>query len=452
MKSFRPVSNLPYISKLIEKVAVKQLEKHMENNQLYEPNQSAYRSCHSTETALLRITNDCLCAMDDNRCMLLVMLDLSAAFDTVSHSILIRRMEKMYGLTGDVLKWMQSYFSDRKQSIIIDGVVSSAKHLKTGLPQGSRLGPFAFPLYSAPLFEIARQHGITMHMYADDTQLYLSFKLQDYDWAITKMEHCLVDIRQWMSQNQLKLNDSKTEFMVIGKKASVNKLPKDKIIQIGDDRIKASDKARNIGVVLDTHLDMKSQINSVCRSAYMHIHNIGKIRSCLTQEATATLIHALVTSKLDNYNSLIFGCPDASIKKLQMVQHSAARLIMQIKIRDHITPILMELHWLPVKARITYKLCLLVFKCLNQIAPLYLQDLVTLYQPRRQGLRSEDLHHQLQPPNNIKQKWAGERSFIYAAAHLWNALPQDLVLSETCSIFKSRLKKYLFKDSYQSYL
>ncbi len=221
MKNYRPVSNLPYTSKLIEKVAVEQMKDHMDMNLLHEPCQSAYRKCHSTETALLRITNDLLCAMEDNHCVLLVMLDLSAAFDTVSHSILLKRMEEMYGVKDEALSWLVSYFKDRSQSVTIKDATSDSKTLKTGLPQGSLLGPFAFPSYSAPLFNIGRQHGVDMHMYADDTQLLLKFKPENYEEAIAKMESCLSSIREWMSQNMLKLNDSKTEFMVIGNKASL---------------------------------------------------------------------------------------------------------------------------------------------------------------------------------------------------------------------------------------
>ena len=188
LRNYRLVSNLSYISKLIEKVAVEQLKEHMTGNNLHESCQSAYRACPSTETALLKITNDLLSSMDKHHCVLLVMLDLSAAFDTVSHSILLTRMKEMYGMTGDAYSWLHSYLVDRSQSVIIDGVMSASKPLNTGLPQGSRIGPFAFPAYSSPLFRIAQKHGVEMYMYADDTQLYLKFKPQEYNWAILKME------------------------------------------------------------------------------------------------------------------------------------------------------------------------------------------------------------------------------------------------------------------------
>ena len=200
----------------------------MDNNLLHESCQSAYRSCHSTETALLKITSDLRCAVDEGNCVLLIMLDLSAAFDTVNHETLLKRMEEMYGVQGQASAWLTSYFSNRCQSVVIQSIMSAPKPLKTGLPQGSILGPFAFPSYSSPLFNIARSHGIHMHMYADDTQLYLPFKPKDYGTVTIKMQDCLASIRSWMNHNQLKLNDDKTEFMIIGKPNTLKHLSYEK--------------------------------------------------------------------------------------------------------------------------------------------------------------------------------------------------------------------------------
>ena len=386
--------------------------------------------------------------MDKHHCVLLVMLDLSAAFDTVSHSILLTRMKEMYGMTGGAYSWLHSYLVDRSQSVIIDGVMSASKPLNTGLPQGSRIGPFAFPAYSSPLFRIARKHGVEMHMYADDTQLYLKFKPQEYNWAILKMEECLAEIRAWMSENLLKLNDSKTEFMVIGKTNPQSKLPDERYIVIGNEQIPASSTARNIGAVLDSHLDMVAQVNSVCRASYFQLHNISRVRKYLTEEAASTLINAFVTSKLDNNNSILFGIPKYVLKNLQMVQHCAARLITHTKKFDHITPVLMELHWLPVEARIHFKIAVLVFKSLNQLAPKYLQELVTNYKNPRDGLRSENSH--TINKKSTTQRWCGDRSFAFAAGHIWNNLPIDLRKCQNFDSFKKDLKTYLFKKFYNS--
>ena len=253
--------------------------------------------CHSTETALLKITNDLLSAMGKYHCVLLVMLDLSAAFDTVRHSILLTRMKEMYGMAEDAYSWLHSYLVDGSQSVIIDGVISASKPLNTGLPQGSQIGPFAFPAYTSLLFHIARKHGVEMHMYADDTQLYLKFKPQEYNSAILKMEECLAEIRTWMNGNLLTLNDSKTEFMVIDTTNPMNKLPDQKHIVIGNEQIPASSTTRNIGAVLDSHLDMVAQVNSVCRASYFQLHNISRVRKYLKKKQ-----HQLLSKHLLHQN------------------------------------------------------------------------------------------------------------------------------------------------------
>ena len=153
---------------------------------------------------------------------------------------------------------------------MINKVMSEAKTLHTDLPQGSLLGPFAFPCYTVPLFVIARRHNIQMLMYADDTQLYLPFKPRSYQAVIKQMKGCLADIKSWIIANKLKLNDKKTEFMVIGKKASLQKLPTGKFIPIGGERIVVAQMVKNIGVMIDSQLDTSAQIKSVCRAVYMH--------------------------------------------------------------------------------------------------------------------------------------------------------------------------------------
>jgi exonuclease III len=216
LKNYRPVSNLPYISKLTEKVIVQQLNDHMTSNNLHEPFQSAYRVHHSTETALLRVYNDIIESIDNKHCVMLVLLDLSAAFDTVDHAVLLNRFEDALGITGHALAWLQSYFDDRYQSVHIDKASSQKHHLKTGMPQGSVVGPFGFPSYSAPVGAICRRHGIQYHLYADDTQLYISFLPPDSPNTVKRLEACITEIRAWMRDNFLKLNDSKTSSLFLG--------------------------------------------------------------------------------------------------------------------------------------------------------------------------------------------------------------------------------------------
>ena len=444
-KNYRPVSNLPYLGKLIERVAVQQLKEYRTENNLFEKCQSAYREFHSTETALLKITNDLLLAMDTKQCALLVLLDLSAAFDTVNHDILLECLEEDFGLSGTVLAWMHSYLSDREQAVVINGTSSDPQPLTVGLPQGSNVGPGEFPTYASPLFRIARNHGIQIHMYADDTQLYLAFNPQEFLAAKAQMEACLADMKDWMSKNHLKLNEDKTEFLVVGSKVAVNKISDPLNIEIGDATIEASDKARNIGVVMDCHLSMTSQVNSITKSCYVHLRNIARIRPNLTEDACATLVHAFVTSKLDNANSLLIGLPDKLIRKLQLIQNHAARIVTRSKKNDHVTPLLKRLHWLPIKSRIHYKVCLLTFKCLHGKAPAYLAEMLTPYEPTR-TLRSGSQGLLTVPQSRLKT--AGDRCFKVAAPRIWNTLPEDVRNCQELEAFKQSLKTHLFRLAY----
>ena len=177
--NFRPISNLKvvHVSKIIEKAESCQLGDYLHNSDLEESFQSAYKCFHSTETALLKVQNDILFEIDNQKCVVLLLLDMSAAFDTIDHELLLERMSKRYGVKGNALKWFRSYLQDRKQFVMIDGIKSKVKELRYGVPQGSALGPILYLLYTSPIGDIIRRHGLdNYHLYADDTQLYLSFK------------------------------------------------------------------------------------------------------------------------------------------------------------------------------------------------------------------------------------------------------------------------------------
>ena len=265
-KNYRPVSNLPFLSKLTEKVVVEQLNDHMNNNSLVEKNQSAYRKHHSTETALLKITNDILCAIDQSQCVLLIMLDQSAAFDTVNQDELLHQLEFKYGITDLALKWLQSYFKGRSQAVTLGEASSTPHKLVTGFPQGSVLGPFSYPVYTAPLFDIARSHDVPMYMYADDTQLMISFDPDNDAIAFQQMNSCINDIRKWMKEKHLKLNEEKTEVMLIGTKASLAKSKKIDSMKIGDEFVDVRKTATNIGVTFDATMSFSNHISNITKN------------------------------------------------------------------------------------------------------------------------------------------------------------------------------------------
>jgi hypothetical protein len=172
--------------------------------------QSAYRRHHSTETALLRVMSDLLHGAD-NRCVsLLVLLDLSAAFNCVDHDILLQRLRTAFGVDGLALEWVRSFLMQRTQRVNFGGRLSSIGYLVCGVPQGSVLGPLLFLLYTAELFDVVAECGLSAHTYADDTQVYLSVPTADAWTAMQRVAVCVGRIETWMGSNRLKLNAGKT--------------------------------------------------------------------------------------------------------------------------------------------------------------------------------------------------------------------------------------------------
>ena len=446
-KNYRPVSNLQFISKLCERAAGNQLVGHVKGGGLYEVVQSAYRDGHSTETALLKVQNDILNAMDNQQVTLLVLLDLSAAFDTVDHTILLKRLEVMYGISGTALKWFESYLTKRTQVVNINGTKSEKEELKWGVPQGSVLGPILFTLYTKPLGDLIRKHGVTPHFYADDSQIYVSMKptQPDIDLTFAQIEACIEEVRNWMLENKLKLNDDKTVFMIIGNPTQSKKVERNSI-KIGEIDIEKNSSTKNLGSVWDSAMKMDEHVKSICKSGYYQLRVIASLRKFLDQKATESLVHAFITSRLDYCNSLLAVCADYQIEKLQSLQNSAARVITKTRKFDHITPVLKDLHWLPISKRITFKQLLLVFKCLNDKGPQYLSDLLK-WQNKPTSLRSSKKSNTLVVPKVTCVTFGG-RSFQYLGPEMWNELPESMRRMDKVDTFKQHLKTHLFQMYY----
>ena len=385
-------------------------------------------------------------SIDQHGVVILVMLDLSAAFDTIDHDILFSRMENTLGITGQALAWFKSYLSGRTLRIKIDKSFSELQDILWSVPQGSVLGPLLFLIYLLPHGKLIRKHGLELHIYADDTQLYLAIKpitQQAVDIGVARLEGCLTDIYSWMSQNKLKLNADKTEVLVLGTPRQRAKISVPSI-SVNGEIVKILDiPIGNLGSVFDPSMNMAAHVSKAVKSANYHLRNIGRIRKYLTAESTKGAVISLVTSRFDYCNGLLCGIPEELICKLQRVQNNAARVITLTKKYDHITPVLKELHWLPVRKRIEFKILLLAYKCLHGTAPSYLREMLKEYVPPR-TLRSTSKNLLCEPRTNMKTY--GDRSFSACAPKLWNELPNNIRAAGSVAIFKRQLKTHLFKD------
>jgi hypothetical protein len=261
------------------------------------------------------------------------------------------------------------------------------------------------------------------------------------------MSVCIDDVMKWLYENDLMCNGGKTDFTICGTPPQLAKLDNPSIA-IGSHTIYPSDRVRNLGVIFDKNLAFEAHISQVSKSAYYQLYNINRKRKCLTMEAAKLCIHAFVTSKLDCCNSLLYGLGKCHTARLQKVQNAAARALTFTKKYDHITPVLKDLHWLPVRRRVEFKVLVFAFKAFHGTAPDYLVDLINPYKPP-ESLRSAGDTFTLQDTRHRKNlKSGGDRAFSHAAPMLWNKLPFYIRSSETLSVFKSRLKTYLFRQEF----
>ena len=444
LNSYRPISNLSYLSKIIERTVYEQTWAFLRSQKIIPNEQSAYRENHSTETTVCAITSDMTEIVANGKCGILIMLDLSAAFDTVDHKLLLDDLRHV-GIDNAVYNWYDSYLKNREVQVVISGEKSEIKKLARGVPQGSVLGSLLFCIYTIELSNILNKHNVKFKLYADDTQFY--FPIDNVDDAKKKIDEIMKDIKEWMMVKKLKLNEDKTECMLFGSTRTLKKFEQLKNITIGSSTINITTVVKNLGVLINNNLSMKNQILQTVKTCNYHIRNIAFIKKYLSENALETAICNHVLSRLDYCNSVYYGLPKYLLKKLQNIQNRAARLIKGASPRDRITPSLIELHWLPVKARIEYKILLLTFKILKYNEPLYLRISLTSF-----GLETNVTVRHASDTNRLfeprTENCFGERAFKYFAPRLYNRLPREMKNIQEEQSFKKSLKTLLFKRSY----
>uniref|UniRef100_A0A672ZSA2 Reverse transcriptase domain-containing protein n=1 Tax=Sphaeramia orbicularis TaxID=375764 RepID=A0A672ZSA2_9TELE len=440
-KSYRPISKLPLLAKILEKAVSKQLTAFLETHQIYDTFQSGFRQRHSTETALLKVSSDILMAADSGKSTVLVLLDLSSAFDTVDHTIMIERLRDLVGMSGPVLDWFSSYLTSRSFTVSINNFQSDSADLLCGVPQGSVLGPVLFLLYVLPLGHIIRQYSdVSYHLFADDIQIYCSFSSSE-PHKLSSLINCLSELKQWLNDNSLQLNSSKTETLIIAPDSAIPGIKH----HLGDLSSSVKTKLRNLGVIFDQDMSLEFYSKHLVKNCFFHLRNISKLRSMVSTNELEMIVHAFVSSRLDYCNSLFTCLNKKELARLQFVQNSAARLLTRTNRRTHITPILKSLHWLPVLYRLHFKILVLTFRALHGQAPAYIASLIQPYSSTR-SLRSSGQHLLMVPHTCFSTR--GDRSFKAVAPRLWNDLPLHLRSMDSVESFKKHLKTPLFKKAF----
>lgn len=443
--SYRPISNLSVLSKLLERVVKKQLLDYLNSQCLFNPYQSAYRSNHSTDMALLKVTDDVLSAMDHGLLTLLGFLDLQSAFDSVDHGILLDRLLGTYGISGMAHNWFKSFVTGRTQFVKFRSFDSQSHAFPCGVPQGSVLGPIIFILYTQDIIPLVQNLGLNINVFADDIQVYGSCSPGDTSQLCVRLTSCISSVGSWLRSNRLLLNSNKTEFMWCSTRQRQRSVPSDPIV-LDCHPIQPASSVRCLGVVFDCNLSFDAHITKTVSTCFGALRQLRSVRRCVASPLLLQLIRSLVLSRLDYCVVLLAGLPQTRLRRLQSVINASARLVFRLPGRCHISPFLRELGWLPISARIETRVATIVHHCLHGRAPDYLSMIITpaSHLSGRTRLRSASSGN-LQVPF-MRLKTVSRRSFRAVAPRIWNSLPPCVTNSSDFD-FKRALKEHFISIS-----
>ena len=378
-KSYRPVSSLPFLSKVLEQNLYTQLDTYFTHNNLYSSYQSAYRCNHSCETSLTKLLDDLQVFQHQKNNVILILLDQSAAFDTVDHTRLLEKLENNFGIKGNALKLLKSYLDSRTFSVKIKKHISPPSTLKHGVPQGSLLGPLFYTLYLHGIEQIALKYGFHILIYADDLQIYKPFTKESFTQMEEEVGKFLSEIKTWMSTNFLMLNKEKTLVKLFWHKGSTPN-----VHRILNFDIQTSIKV--LGVNLEDCFKFNSFISDKVKLCNFHLRNLNNIKECLDTETRILLVTNLILSTIDYCSILLIRCNDKELRPLRLVMNKSLRFIYNVKFRQHITPFYGRCHFLDINKRIIFKACLTAYKIFYRTAPLYLEEKVRRYRPMIQSM------------------------------------------------------------------
>ena len=355
------VSNLSFISKVIEWCMLLQSSEHCREYNLQPDYQSAYREDYSCETAILKISDNILWAMEKQSITALIALDLSAAFDMVDHNILLDILTTKFGIEEKSLQWFREYLRPWSFKVIINNKYSEEKDLTLSVPQGSCAGVNIFNLYCSPL-HLVIPDSLQLSGFADKHSVRKAFKASDRsaeESTIKELEQCMVTVKNWMDELRLKMNLSKTELIYFGFSKQLEKCTI-RQIDVAGDLIIRSDLIKYLGVWMDAAMTFKQHIAKKCQVATLNLKRIRSIRHLITTDIAVSLCLSLCISHMDYCNSVLYGLPKSSLDKFQRIQNMCACLVLRKNMRESATQCLQELHWLPIKQRIEFKMLTLI--------------------------------------------------------------------------------------------
>ena len=443
---FRPISLLCALSKVLEKMANKQICEYLIKHSFLDVHQSAYRPNHGCITALLKVVDDILDGIDDSEATLLILLDFSKAFDTINHRLLLEKLS-ILGFEIDALEWVKSYLTGRKQQVRTENETSDFIELKNGVPQGSILGPLLFTIFVLDI----RQHievG-SHHSYADDLQIYKSFKSPDINETIISLNKDLKNIAEYCDNSALKINEGKCYYLILGSSRSLQKIPYMPHVPviINGIPIKRVYKIRNLGITFDEVLSWRRHINSRIQVAMGNYIAISRFKNFLSEESKLILCESIVLSHFNFGDSVFLNIDKYLQGRIQRIQNICLRFIFGIRKKSKCDyDELRSRHKIldMNQRRILHGLTSL-FKVLKNHEPSYLADFFTQYKEiRMRNTRICDLNI-YQPDVQISS--IHSRAFKFYIPRVWNLLPGDIKAANTLNTFKIKVKKLLLSNN-----
>jgi hypothetical protein len=430
--NYRPISVLPYFAKFLEKVMYIRLSSYINKINLIHPSQHGFQPGHSTFMALLDMEEKITKAIDNNEYSIGIFIDLAKAFDTVDHSILLKKMSN-YGIRGLQLKWFHSYLKERTQRVLCNGSLSTLGHIEYGVPQGSNLGPLLFLLYINDLANVST----TLHfiLFADDTNIFYSNRSCSSLMEIVNLE--LIHISKWFLANRLTLNVEKTNFINFKSHRKIK--PINLALVLEGNPICQVDSTKFLGVVLDQHLSWKKHINYISQKIAKNIGIISRISYLLPKSIRLNLYYSLILPYLSYCNLIWASNYDSRIHKLIILQKKAIRLIQGSRKDAHTAPIFKDLNLLSLTQIRSLQIAEFMYRYEHKLLPISFVGYFSIgSQIHDHFTRRATSYRPVKARTNTR-----EFSIRAAGPQLWNSIPNEIRLSKTRHEFKKRLRFFL---------
>ena len=439
---FRPISILPFLSKVLERLVHHQLSNFLSSNNLLNPLQSGFRPGHSTVTALVKITDDIRLGMENKQLTVLSLLDFSNAFNTVDHDILLAILRSL-NISPTAVDWFRSYLSGRRQRVHIDDNFSQWRDISVGVPQGGVLSPLLFSIF---INSITLSLSCSYHLYADDLQLYTQASLDELHLAIAQTNSDLSQITRWSDSFGLTVNPSKTQVIIVGSPKFISRIDWDQLppVVFNGVQIPFSDCVKNLGVLIDSTLSWKPQIAEVSRRMFGAVRSLNRLRNFLPMATKIALAQSLLLPILDYADISYLDLTEEQLNKLERLQNLCLRFIFGLRKYDHVSHFRALLKWLPIRLRRNAHILFLLYSILsNPLTPPYLKERFTRSNSDRYVLRSID-SFLLNTPSHLTNFYTN--SFSVQAVRLWNSLPVSIRCAQSLTIFKKSVVNFFLSS------